>query len=304
MRSVTDDVNIELLKNVGKEIISKLPDAEYFRSSTPSICMGSDNTLGLNLRYVDYKIKDDGNYENREHITTHNIISMFDISSPVWKKKNEHLLEYDHSMDNVYVGLEDVRLFYHHKEWKFNANRGLGWGNMLVEHGIINNHRVTSEKLLKIEGQQGIEKNWVMFQDIQKKLKMIYGWHPLVIGEVNPENEQFIVGQKIASPPFFKSLRGSTNGVKIGNEIWFICHAVSYEDRRYYYHIFVVLDASTYSVKKYSPFFTFTKEKVEYTLGFVYMEKTGEFLIGYSVLDRTTDFMYIRKKTIEDTLIS
>jgi tetratricopeptide (TPR) repeat protein len=303
MRSITEDVNIETMKNVGRNIIAKLPDGEHFCSSTPSICYGSnDTTLILNMRYVDYKIKEDGNYENREHITTHNVMSTIDISSPIWKIKKEYLLEYNHTYDNVYVGLEDVRLLFN-KELKFNANRGLGWGNMVVEHGTILPTGDVQSTLLKIEGQTAIEKNWVMFTDIRKATKMIYGWHPLVIGEANAGNDVFTIQSKFPSPPFFKSLRGSTNGVKIGNEIWFICHAVSYEERRYYYHIFVVLDASTYHVKKYTPFFTFTKEKVEYTLGFVYAEKTGNFLIGYSVLDKTTDFMHIKKKTIDDMLI-
>jgi len=64
----------------------------------------------------------------------------------------------------------------------------------------------------------------------------------------------------------------------------------------------VVLDANTYKLKKYTPFFTFTKEKVEYTLGFIYQENE-EFLIGYSVLDKITDFMTITKKSIDDMMI-
>jgi hypothetical protein len=64
-------------------------------------------------------------------------------------------------------------------------------------------------------------------------------------------------------------MRGSTNGVVIDDEIWFICHLVSYEDRRYYYHIMVVLDKNSYRLKSYTPLWTFEKQKVEYTLGMV-----------------------------------
>jgi len=85
----------------------------------------------------------------------------------------------------------------------------------------------------------------------------------------------------------------------IDGDIWLICHAVSYEDRRYYYHMFVVLDGSTLQVKKYSPFFTFDKEKVEYTLGFTWDPISDELLIGYSLMDRSTEYMSIPRKNIE-----
>ena len=107
----------------------------------------------------------------------------------------------------------------------------------------------------------------------------------------------------IQTPPFFKFIRGSTNGILIGDEIWFMCHAVSYEDRRYYYHVFVVLDSKTYAVKKYTPLFTLEKEKVEYTLGFVYFESNDEFLIGYSIMDRETKYIEISKTIFDDIMI-
>jgi len=81
----------------------------------------------------------------------------------------------------------------------------------------------------------------------------------------------------IKTPPFFSYIRGSTNGVNIGNEIWLLCHVVSYERRRFYYHVFVVLDDKTYELKRYTKMFTFEKEKVEYSLGFVYFENKKSF---------------------------
>jgi hypothetical protein len=105
------------------------------------------------------------------------------------------------------------------------------------------------------------------------------------------------------TPNFFRWVRGSTNGVTIGDEVWFICHVVSYEDRRYYYHLFVVLDKTTMKMKRYTRMFTFEKEKVEYTLGFIYMEREQQFLIGYSVMDRETKYMAISKKNIDTLFI-
>ena len=97
-----------------------------------------------------------------------------------------------------------------------------------------------------------------------------------------------------------RNLRGSTNGIFISssNEIWFLAHSVNYEDRRYYYHTLVILDAATYECKRCSPFFTFEGEKVEYTLGLAYVEESDEFIVGYSVLDRTTQFLKITRSNI------
>jgi hypothetical protein len=110
------------------------------------------------------------------------------------------------------------------------------------------------------------------------------------------------VEQEIAMPTVFKHVRGSTNGVQRGNEIWFLCHVVSHEDRRYYYHMFVVLDRTTFALKKYTRLFTFAKEKVEYSLGFIFRE--NELLIGYSIMDRETRFAHIHKSNIEALFVN
>jgi hypothetical protein len=145
----------------------------------------------------------------------------------------------------------------------------------------------------------------------QNEMNMVYEWYPLTIGNIKKDDINLVddknnslmelnITHKLRTPQFFKWVRGSTNGITIGNEIWFMCHIVSYEDRRYYYHIFIVLDAETYELKKYSRIFTFEKEKVEYTLGFEYMEDTKRFLIGYSIMDRETKYVMIPKIKIDD----
>ena len=127
--------------------------------------------------------------------------------------------------------------------------------------------------------------------------KMVYGWSPLVIGQV--ENDAFIRLHTEETPSFFKHLRGSTNGIVIGDEIWFIGHLVSYEDRRFYYHMFVVLDCETLRLKKYSKLFTFEGGKVEYTLGFIVDPiDDSRFIIGYSVMDSSTKYLTVGKDAV------
>jgi hypothetical protein len=105
-------------------------------------------------------------------------------------------------------------------------------------------------------------------------------------------------------PYFFKDVRCSTCGVNVGNEIWFIGHLVSYEDRRYYYHLMIVLDGTTLALKKYTRLWTFDQEKVEYTLGMVFFPEQQRFLIGYSVMDRETKYMMLSKHIFDDRMIT
>jgi tetratricopeptide (TPR) repeat protein len=301
------DKNINLLKNIGKNR-PEITNSKFY-SSTPSICFGDNGIMYANVRYVNYWINEKGGYENPGNISTINVVAEIDVSSEEWVVNREFILDYDRSHDNLYVGLEDIRLFKMNNDSKiyFNANRGLSYHNIIVEHGYLDlkNDMVVSG-FLSMEKQREVEKNWVLFEDGNGKIKVIYNWSPLLIGDMknneNPLNKKFVKTHNIISPTVFKYFRGSTNGILIGNEIWFMCHAVSYEDRRYYYHVFVVLNAYTYEVIKYSPLFTLDKNKVEYTLGFVYFKEKDEFMLGYSIMDKSTDYMYISKKNVDNLM--
>jgi len=163
---------------------------------------------------------------------------------------------------------------------------------------------------MKIKNQNQIEKNWVLFENADEEIKMIYKWYPLTIGniaevigkEVKTDEllspiSKMVITHELDTPVFFKWLRGSTNGVNIGDEIWFLTHLVSYEDRRFYYHCVVVLDSKTMKLKKYSDLFTFEKSPVEYTLGMVYMDET--LLISYSIMDRETKYINVSLDAFE-----
>ena len=299
---------LEVLKTIGSTISQH--EFDGFHSTTPSICHDkSNNQLIINTRHVNYHIDAQGNYVNQEKIITKNLISIVDILSNSLIK--EQMLEYDTSLDNHYVGLEDIRLHFGPDGLLYyNTNRGLGYSNIQVEHGLIHvdldsdvdskTIRTEQNRLLKKEGMNQVEKNWVLFNSGSDNLRCIYGWSPLTIGEIQAEQYNILV-EYPAVPAFFKFIRGSTNGVEIDGDIWFICHAVSYEQRRYYYHIVVVLDKNTGQLKKYTNLFLFEKELVEYTLGFV--EIGTNLLIGYSVLDKETKYMEVPKSWFEDQMI-
>jgi hypothetical protein len=174
---------------------------------------------------------------------------------------------------------------------------------MIVEHGIIDTELSSciESQFLSFKDSRDVEKNWVLFNDGEKFDKCIYEWYPLTIGNILTGGQFEPTVKDYNVPAFFKSLRGSTNGIIINDEIWFIAHIVSYEDRRYYYHVMVVIDRNNYNLKSYTPLWTFEKQKVEYTLGMVLLN--NNFLIGYSTMDNTTKFTSIPKPTFDSMMI-
>ena len=324
-----DPKNLQLLESIGSTI-EGLDNGGEFVSSSPSLCIDDDGDLVVCLRYVNYRIDDKGGYVNHEHITTKNVIRSIlgggrnDPRDTVWEDNGisgtEYELQYDDKYNGRYVGIEDVRIMYHGGNILYNGNRGFDNSTerpgephrddftMGVEHGTIEWYPgsigTKNSKILYYEKERHLEKNWVLFTGKDGKLNCVYKWNPLTIGEIDQEAGVF--KEKVVlegMPQFFHDLRCSTNGVVVDNEIWFICHIVSYEDRRYYYHVFVVLDRDTFALKRYTPLWTFEKEKVEYTLGFVYYPKTDLFLIGYSVMDSKTKYMLLDKLSVERMMI-
>jgi len=275
-----------------------------FINSTPSICMDNNN-LYMCTRFVNYRIGANGQYTYNKHIITTNLITVFDVREPIWKKTDEFIVKYNEVHDSLYVGIEDIRLFVNDGILHFNGNRGVSYGHIAIETGTIDfvAQRANS-KLATKQNIRRVEKNWVLFPN-KNTLNVIYQWHPLIIGEYadciedNTSMALFVPKVNVQTPHFFKSMRGSTNGVVIGENIWFITHLVSDEDRRYYYHVFVLLDKTTYAVKKYSIPFTFEKKNIEFTLGFVYLEQQEQLLIGYSTNDSTSKYVAITKSAAE-----
>jgi hypothetical protein len=293
-------------------------DLDEMIPTTPTLCLNKQggDIMTVLKRYVNYRIDENGGYVNKEQIITKNVVSTFrlnSLSKKIEKIKGEpeFLLKYNTVLDNVYVGLEDVRLYENNGTIFYNANRGINYHNIKVEHGQISKSSKSTENsvLLQKPGSSDIEKNWVIVEQKDDTIYCIYKWYPLTIGKIikgNTTDEQPVLFETIhqhPTPGSFKHLRGSTNGVRIGNEIWFLCHTVSYEDRRYYYQMFVVLDGETYVPKKYTPWFTFEKKKVEYSLGFVYVEDLDVLLIGYSLMDCETKYMTVQLDSIKEMLL-
>jgi tetratricopeptide (TPR) repeat protein len=312
-RTLTSNIikgyNLDILNSIGNTLNI---DNSVFNASTPSIRINNKKELIVCRRFVNYKIGEHGDYINQDTIKTINVIAIIDTNNDKWIKKKEFELKYDKAYDHHYIGIEDIRLFIHDDILYFNGNRSVKPGNMCIEFGKINLlTQQTVSTIVKCKNQTKIEKNWVLFKNSSNEIKMIYNWYPLAIGshgdhpdslidEKNKPNTFLTITNTIDTPPFFKNIRGSTNGINIGNEIWFICHIVSYESRRYYYHVIVVIDDTSFELKRFTKMFTFENEKVEYTLGFEYLHEKQQFMIGYSSMDRNTKYILVDESHIND----
>jgi len=317
----------DLLEKVADSVVIE----DEYTPSTPSITYNPfTGVVAVVRRFVNYRIDENGGYVNRDKIRTKNVVGLLQSfrQGCTWRMMEEFVMPYDDSLDNVYVGLEDVRVqFSQDGRLLYNANRGLDHNKIAVEHGEISlgsrdltggcrgcrNLTTDSGILTDIlsTNSKDIEKNWVLIPEPQTQnknvipQKAIYGWSPLVIGIIEDgETKNFRRIQSEQTPTFFKHLRGSTNGIFVGDEIWFIGHVVSYEDRRYYYHMFIALDSETLTLKRYSKLFTFEGAKVEYTLGFIIDPIIcSRFIIGYSVMDCSTKYITVDKVDIDSLFI-
>jgi len=303
-----DESNQLTLLEIAGEPSLKLD--EDFIESTPSIVFNKNTqTLIMTIRYVNYRLSPTcGGYKLKDNIVSKNRILRFSYSPEerTFQKIDEFWLKYDTSQDAYYCGIEDIRLLIDDEgNVKCNGNRVLRTGEIVIEHGIIdwNTQYAITDCVRKKTEQRKIEKNWVMFGG-EAAVKVVYEWYPFTIGRyersVTTGELLFdIISVEKNTPSVLKGVRGSTNGIILGDEIWFLCHVVSYEDKSYYYHLFVVLDTKSNQIKQVSKYFTFGKKRVEYTLGFVYFEDTDTFFIGYSQMDCETRFLSLSRTDIE-----
>ena len=302
-----DDLNevnrglLDELNNIGNELMKHHQD---MHSSTPSIYMKDPTEIYVCKRYVNYTINEQGKYINQENIITINIFAILKMKENGWYKATEYIMDYNKEHDNMYIGMEDVKIFVNNNIVEYTANRVTPDMIQSVEHGIYDsiNNKAIESKILRYSKRALTEKNWTMFDTSNDERRFVYNWNPLTI--CRKENDEIHVVHEIQTPRLFKQIRGSSHGVHIGDHIWFLCHVVNYEARRHYYHIFVVIHAETYELIKYSQLFTFEREMVEYSLGFAYQKKDDQFLIGYSTNDNTTKYLVIGKDIIDEMMVS
>jgi glycosyltransferase involved in cell wall biosynthesis len=281
-------------------------DIIFYSSSSCIIKKYNSNNYLMNIRYVNYQINDDGSYVIKNNIISLNKFVELDTK---FNKIQEFLIQSETNNSNennsnkMYVGIEDLKIFNaENKIFFIGTDYNYQIGKIGISYGIYDNDIQRQLNIIQLQqnfSNTSCEKNWV-FTMLNDELHIIYKWSPLMICKIDKNNIIPIISKNM--PLFFSIIRGSTcETIDLEtNEKWFICHFVSYENPRKYYHIFVVLD-NNFNLLKYSAPFKFENEPIEYCLSMLI--KNEQIVINYSTWDRTTKIGIYDKKYIQSLLM-
>lgn len=258
------------------------------------------DTYFMNIRMVNYEIYKDGTYSVQRKIATCNKLIQLDENFK--KVKNTEVLFTPPNYHNYYVGLEDVKL----NQMSDGTLEFIGTTQAHVNGGIILTiHRGVYDlegkdgflcaKPVVTPNHRGCEKNWALCGD-----RLVYEWYPLTIAKINGKVDasrdllDLEILEKYGTPPFFKIVRGSTNGSEFGDEVWFLCHVVDHDKPRRYYHCFVVLDKADLRLKRWSTLFLFDGESIEFCVGLIVEQ--SRIICSYSTWDRTAAILVLDRE--------
>jgi hypothetical protein len=183
-----------------------------------------------------------------------------------------------------YVGLEDIRLF------ERAADGEIGCVATTIAHSPTDQSRIATGRydvaarrirdcvvLSPPEGASGWEKNWAPLPGGED---MIYRWNPMEIGHVADGGLCITKRYNVVSH-VLKHTRGSTTFTPRPTnprELVGLVHFSEENAPRQYYHMLVVLNATTYRPLRRSEAFYFTEIGVEFCIGMVVSEgaESGE----------------------------
>ncbi len=307
MKYYNDILSYDSVMDFSNKITKNIGGRERSMNSSSACIIHDPNKHGqyiMNMRYVNYRIGFNGEYYDcNDKIITLNKKVLLDSN---FKCIEETWLDYVMD-DKKYIGIEDLRIFNHNSKiicmgtgCRNDNTLGINFG----EYNMADN-KITDREIVPLFVNTKCEKNWVFIPSSEGSIglpNIVYSWFPLRICSLNLEENTLILDREITKlPHIFKYMKGSTSGVKIDGELWFIVHIVSYETPRHYYHCFVVFDDSLTSLLRYSAPFKCSKECIEYCLGFIATDDS--ILVTYSTMDSSTilatyDKKYINQKCV------
>jgi hypothetical protein len=197
-----------------------------------------------------------------------------------------------------YQGIEDIKVFSHAGSLLFLGTvQEKEKGELRIGRGIydLGSSVLRSQPFLSPRNRS-CEKNWCYFHTATGDLRIVYEWSPLTI--LSEEGAELSADNKV--PVLFRDVRGSTNGCLVGEDLWFLCHLVHHSSPRTYYHLLVVLDATTLAFKRHSILFKFSETWIEYALGLVV--EADRLLISYSRNDGSSSIVSLTRETVEKEL--
>jgi tetratricopeptide (TPR) repeat protein len=291
MKFYKDILNPTKMIKMDSSFNDNIFDYDHIFHSSSSCMIQQQNGYLMNVRYVNYTMNDKQQYIYKDDvIITQNKRVELDSNFRIISEK---LLKDNFDVKTHLVGIEDVRIFPTKDNILFlGTSYNRENSKIMIVNGTYD-HLEKSNFSIPIFSDNSCEKNWVYYNENN----IIYQWHPLTICQLNDNYLNII--EKKETPLYFSRFRGSTNGFKYNNEIWFITHIVSYEAPRHYYHIFVVFDDNM-NLLRYSAPFSFEGKPIEYCLSIIVED--NRVLINYSTWDNTTQIGIYEKKYIDSFL--
>lgn len=258
---------------------------EYEASSCSLVPTTDGSAYLMNARYVNYRIDERGAYHMRSadgHVKTKN--ALVPLNSQFQPTESPRFLEEDYQRHPSNIeGLEDMRLFYYDDKLHFIASSkdisSLGKVVMTMGKYDAKQARAYNVHVLEPPTPSDCQKNWIPVPNkyldhipaAKERINVIYGWCPLQIGSVIPE-EADIHGGKLHihtvqnTPTSWTHFRGSSNLVEYNDRLYCVAHHVKYVSPRNYLHALVEFSKEMKPLR-YTPFFTFRKTSIEYCIG-------------------------------------
>jgi hypothetical protein len=251
----------------------RFPEKGDFVPTSTSFLRQQDGTYRVNVRYVNYRIQNDGSYlmiknnilspDNK--VITRNFTTVSDPNFDSFTPLEEMIPDFPAKHQVHIEGLEDLRLY--------NKDGELRWIATSMEYShdgkirqITGKYNLETNTLQNAESlippqPSDCEKNWI---PIENSEMIIYGWKPYRIGKI--VDSQFISTQVQETPRYFEHVRGSSNVVEYKNSLWALTHIVMYVTPRKYYHQLMRLNKETRKIESYSLPFYFRTNHIEYCL--------------------------------------
>ena len=261
-------------------------DHTKFVSSTPSVIKYKSGYV-CNIRYVNYHYDVVHKHGWHAYPLASTINERVEFDSE-FRVKSRKFLDIPDKI-TTWTGIEDIRLYEYDNEILFYSNTSPP--SRKVGHGKYESDKISSYK--ELNNIQQCDKNWVYLPPDA----VVYSFYPLILGKVVNKNFHEFSVEIVES---LSGCRGGSNGVVIGDEIWFVAHLVDKlsTTRRVYAHKMVALERRTYKVKWVTKPFKLSDHRIEFCASLVDMGDSV--MIGYSGDDRTTNLSIYNKSQIRD----
>jgi tetratricopeptide (TPR) repeat protein len=291
----------------------KVPEVEGFNASSCSII---DDVV--NIRFVNYRIDENGRYilspamttyeDNYDKVITRNFYYSPESLEMVEMNIESGTCTYDKDIQ----GVEDLRLFPDESSdliYFSASSKNLSPNNNIeIVHGEydISSRTLKNIKVLPSPKGEWCEKNWLFFN----RTDFIYSWYPYKILRTSESEmyETLLEIQTTKLPNFFSRFRGSAGPIRLSTSVdasigapVYLCliHFVKYSTPRKYYHALVILDENKVPMKYSIPFY-FVNHAIEYCIGM--SEKEG--VITFFVSQNDCNPIILKKNMTEFEFVS